>query len=57
MVITSRKDKKLSSSFASTVIRSYMDSLIYKTNIPFKAAIMDDQKIKDLYPGPGSYNP
>lgn len=34
-----------------------MDSIIYKTNIPFKAALIEDHKIKDMNPGPGTYNP
>lgn len=50
------RSNKPSSSFASTVIRSHMDTVIYKTNIPIKAAILDDRKIKDNSPGPGTYN-
>jgi hypothetical protein len=37
-------------------MKSHMDVIIYKTNIPFKAALMQDQKMKDLSPGPGSYS-
>ena len=33
-----------------------MDTIIYKTNIPIKAAILQDKRIKDSEPGPGSYN-
>ena len=33
-----------------------MDTVIYKTNIPIKAAILQDKRIKDSQPGPGSYN-
>lgn len=51
-----RKKEKPSSSFASTQIRSHMDTVIYKTNIPIKAAILQDKRIRDNQPGPGSYN-
>jgi hypothetical protein len=37
-------------------MKSHIDTLIYKTNIPFKAALMQDQKMKDMSPGPGSYS-
>jgi hypothetical protein len=37
-------------------MKSHIDTLIYKTNIPFKAALMQDQKMKDLSPGPGTYS-
>lgn len=50
------KKQKPSASFASTVIRSHMDSLIYQTNIPIKAAILQDRRLKDSRPGPGTYN-
>lgn len=52
------KDKniKRTSAFASTQIRSHMDTVIYKTNIPIKAAILQDKRIKDSLPGPGTYN-
>jgi hypothetical protein len=33
-----------------------MDTIIYKTNIPIKAAILEDKRLKDRQPGPGSYN-
>lgn len=33
-----------------------MDTVIYSTNIPIKAAILSDRNIKDPKPGPGSYN-
>lgn len=33
-----------------------MDTLIYNTNIPIKAAILSDKRFKDSRPGPGSYN-
>lgn len=32
-----------------------MDSIIYRTNIPIKAAILQDKRFKDSRPGPGSY--
>ena len=33
-----------------------MDTLIYKTNIPLKVQILQERKLKDKTPGPGSYN-
>lgn len=51
-----KSKKRLSAAFASTVIRSHMDSIIYRTNIPIKAAILEDKRLKDSRPGPGSYN-
>lgn len=33
-----------------------MDTLIYHTNIPIKAAILEDRRLKDARPGPGTYN-
>jgi hypothetical protein len=33
-----------------------MDTIIYRTNIPIKAAILEDKRLKDRQPGPGSYN-
>lgn len=33
-----------------------MDTIIYRTNIPIKAAILEDKRLKDSRPGPGSYN-
>ena len=50
------KNTKLSAAFASSVIRSHMDRVIYRTNIPIKAAILEDRRIKDSRPGPGTYN-
>lgn len=33
-----------------------MDTVIYNTNIPIKAAILEDRRLKDSRPGPGAYN-
>jgi hypothetical protein len=33
-----------------------MDSIIYKTNLPFKIEVMKDRQIKNKEPGPGTYN-
>lgn len=33
-----------------------MDTVIYHTNIPIKAAILEDKRIKNHDPGPGTYN-
>ena len=33
-----------------------MDHVIYKTNIPLKVQILQERKLKDKSPGPGSYN-
>lgn len=33
-----------------------MDSVIYKTNIPLKVQILQERKLKDKAPGPGSYD-
>ena len=33
-----------------------MDNLIYKTNIPLKIQILQERKLKNKDPGPGSYN-
>lgn len=30
-----------------------MDNIIYKTNIPIKAKILEFKQVKDRYPGPG----
>lgn len=51
-----KKGSRESASFASTSVRSYMDNLIYKTNIPLKIQILQERKLKNKDPGPGSYN-
>lgn len=45
----------MSASFAYQGVRSYMDEIIYKTKMPFKIQIIEEQKLKDRYPGPGQY--
>jgi len=34
-----------------------MDEAIYKTKMPFKVKVIEERKLKDRYPGPGSYDP
>lgn len=49
--------KKHSSSFSSGGVRSFMDTVIYKTTNSMKAQIMESKKLKDPSPGPGDYSP
>lgn len=52
-----RKDSQPSAAFAYQGLRSHMDEVLYKTNVPLKVKIIEERKLKDRYPGPGEYNP
>ena len=47
----------MTSSFSYSGVRSYMDTLIYKTNNQMKIRVMENKKLKDKSPGPADYCP
>ncbi len=52
-----RRSRSVSAAFAFQGVRSYMDEIIYRTRMPFKVKVIEEKKLKDRYPGPGSYDP
>ena len=48
---------KKTASFSYSGVRSYMYTIIYKTNSNVKAKIMEGSKVKDKLPGPADYSP
>ncbi len=51
------RQTRSTSSFSYEGMRSYMDTIIYKTNNKMKAKIMEAKKLKDKDPGPADYSP